>query len=213
MKRSPRLSTITTDFEEAARGRGYQFIAGVDEVGRGALAGPVVAAAVILKPSHPLPVGLNDSKQLSKLQRERIEQELREGALGIGIGAVEPDEIDRINILQATKRAMLLALAEINPSADYVLIDALKLDECSLPQQAIIRGDAVSASIAAASIVAKVYRDRLMRDYEAQYPGYGFAQHVGYGTSAHLAALAERGVCRLHRHSFRPVAIVAGRGV
>lgn len=213
MKRLPRISTITTDFEEAARGRGFRFIAGIDEVGRGALAGPVVAAAVVLDFATPLPVGLNDSKQLSKAARERIEREVRESALAIGIGAVEPDEIDRINILQATKRAMLSALSALNPPADYLLIDALKLDSCSLPQQAIIRGDAASASIAAASIVAKVYRDQLMREADAQFPGYGFAQHVGYGTGAHLAALAERGVCRLHRHSFRPVAIVAGGDV
>jgi ribonuclease HII len=205
MKRSPRISTITTDFEEAARGRGFRFVAGIDEVGRGALAGPVVAAAVILDHTKPFPRGLNDSKQLSKFQRERIEEQLREEALAIGIGAIEPEEIDRINILQATKRAMLLALAALNPTADYLLIDALKLDNSPLPQQAVIRGDAVSASIAAASIVAKVYRDRLMQDYDVEYPGYGFARHVGYGTSIHLAALRERGACRLHRHSFHPI--------
>jgi ribonuclease HII len=208
--RARRTSTITIDFERAAHERGYRFVAGLDEVGRGALAGPVVAAAVILDSSKPLPEGLNDSKQLTLKARERIAAEVRESAIAFSIGAVEAAEIDRINILQATKRAMLHALAALQTPADYLLIDALELSGVAVPQQAIIGGDAVSASIAAASVIAKVYRDDLMREYDATHPGYGFAQHVGYGTRAHLAALKEQGACPLHRHSFRPVALVAG---
>ena len=208
MKSFPRPSTITTDFEREAQLRGFRFVAGLDEVGRGALAGPVVAAAVILDPAKHIPQGLNDSKQLSLKERERIAAEVHDAALAFSIGAIEADEIDRINILQATKRAMLNALGALQPAADYLLIDALKLHESPLPQKSIIRGDAVSASIAAASVVAKVYRDRLMRDCETSYPGYGFARHVGYGTRIHLAALRTLGACPIHRRSFRPVFIL-----
>jgi ribonuclease HII len=177
----------------------------VDEVGRGALAGPVVAAAVILNPDAPLPEGLDDSKKLTLKQRERISEELRQSALCYAVGQVEPDEIDRINILEATRRAMLDALTKLSPRADFVLIDALQLKECSLPQRAIIRGDSISASIAAASVIAKTHRDRLMRELHDTFPHYNFAQHVGYGTRAHLAALREHGCCRIHRRSFRGV--------
>jgi len=208
--RARRTSTITTDFERAAHERGYRFVAGLDEVGRGALAGPVVAAAVILDLTKPLPEGLNDSKQLTLKARERIAAEVRASAVAFSIGEIEAAEIDRINILQATKRAMLHALAALQPPADYLLIDALELSGVAVPQQAIIGGDAVSASIAAASVVAKVYRDNLMREYDHAHPGYGFAQHVGYGTRAHLAALTEQGACPLHRRSFRPVSSIGG---
>lgn len=208
--RATRTSTITIDFERAAHERGYRFVAGLDEVGRGALAGPVVAAAVILDLSKPLPEGLNDSKKLGLKTRERIAAEVRESAIAFGIGAIEPAEIDRINILQATKRAMLNALAALQTPADYLLIDALELTGVAVPQQAIIGGDAVSASIAAASVIAKVYRDNLMREYDGAHPGYGFAQHVGYGTRSHIAALQAQGACPLHRRSFRPVTLVAG---
>jgi ribonuclease HII len=174
-------------------------------VGRGALAGPVVAAAVILDPTAPIPEGLDDSKKLTALQRERIAGELRRTALCYSVGLVPPEEIDETNVLIATRRAMLKALESLQPCADFLLIDALQLKESELPQRAIIRGDSVSASIAAASVIAKTYRDALMRDYDAQFPHYGFARHVGYGTRAHLAALREHGCCPIHRRSFRGV--------
>ena len=197
--------SIGTVFEEAARGCGYAFIAGLDEVGRGALAGPVVAAAVILNGETPLPEGLNDSKKLTAAQRERIAGELRKTVVAFAVGAVPAEEIDRTNILIATRRAMVEALEQLNPRADFLLIDALQLKECALPQRAIIRGDSVSASIAAASVIAKTFRDALMRDYDAQFPHYGFPAHVGYGTRAHLAALRAHGPCPIHRRSFRGV--------
>ena len=170
-----------------------------------ALAGPVVAAAVILDPSAPLPVGLDDSKKLTALQRERISEELRRTAVCHAYGLVGPEEIDSTNILVATRRAMLQALEKLQPCADFLLIDAIQLRESGLPHKAIIRGDSASASIAAASVLAKTYRDRLMRDYDAQFPEYGFARHVGYGTREHWAALREHGCCPIHRRSFRGV--------
>jgi ribonuclease HII len=205
MAREKRVSTIGTAFEEEARRCGHLHVAGVDEVGRGALAGPVVAAAVILDPAAPLPEGLDDSKKLTARQRERIAAELRERAVCYGVGLISPEEIDRTNILIATRRAMLEAVEQLKPCADFVLIDAVQLRECLAPQRAIIGGDAVSASIAAASVIAKTYRDRLMRDYDAVYPHYGFARHVGYGTRDHYAALREHGCCPIHRRSFRGV--------
>jgi ribonuclease HII len=204
-RRRRRASQIGTAFEDEARSCGYRLIAGVDEVGRGALAGPVVAAAVILNPEAPLPEGLDDSKKLTARARERIAAELRESALCYAVGQIEPDEIDRINILEATRRAMLDALTRLSPRADFVLIDALQLKECRLPQQSIIRGDSISASIAAASVIAKTHRDALMRGLHDLYPLYNFAQHVGYGTRAHLAALRQHGCCSVHRKSFRGV--------
>ena len=201
-----RQSGVGTLFEEEARAGGYGSVAGLDEVGRGALAGPVVAAAVILDPSAPLPEGLDDSKKLTPLQRERIGEELRRTARCYAYGVVGPEEIDAINILVATRRAMLRALEALSPCADFLLIDALQLKEAGLPQRAIIRGDSVSASIAAASVIAKVYRDRLMRDYDAEFPHYGFARHVGYGTREHWEALRAHGCCPIHRKSFRGVA-------
>lgn len=200
-----RVSTIGLDFEHQAVTDGYKFIAGVDEVGRGCLAGAVVAAAVILDLSKPLPAGLNDSKKLTAKQRERINEEIREHALAFAIAQVEAEEIDRINILQATKRAMRLAIESLKPCADFLLIDAVELKEVNLPRKAIIGGDAISASIAAASIIAKTYRDNLMREMDKIYPVYGFSKHVGYGTKAHFEALRRHGACQLHRKSFRGV--------
>ena len=198
-------STVGTAFEEDARRLGYSHVAGLDEVGRGALAGPVVAAAVILDAGAPLPEGLNDSKKLTAAQRERIAKELRETAVAFAVGVIPPEEIDRTNILIATRRAMVEALEQLDPRADFLLIDALQLKECALPQRAIIRGDSVSASIAAASVIAKTFRDALMRDFDAQFPQYGFPSHVGYGTRAHLTALRAHGPCPIHRRSFRGV--------
>ena len=197
--------TIGLDFEKRAVAEGFSFIAGVDEVGRGCLAGAVVAAACILDLSKPLPAGLNDSKKLSAKKREQIAEELRANALAYSIGQIEAEEIDRINILEATKKAMRLAIENLEPQADFLLIDALQLKDVSLPQKAIIKGDATSASIAAASIIAKVYRDNLMAEFDKIYPVYGFARHAGYGTKVHFEAIKTHGACPLHRKSFRGV--------
>jgi ribonuclease HII len=198
-------NTIGLDFEQHAHAEGYKFIAGVDEVGRGCLAGAVVAGAVILDLSKPLPVGLNDSKKISKKKREIIAEEIKEHALAYAVGQIEADEIDQINILEATKKAMILAIQNLKLNADYLLIDALELKNINLPQKRIIRGDAVSASIAAASIIAKVYRDNLMKDFAETYPEYGFEKHAGYGTKAHFEALRTHGATPIHRKSFRGV--------
>ena len=192
-------------FEELAWNDGYKFVAGIDEVGRGCIAGPVVAAACILDPGKPLPKGLNDSKQVATEQREEIASELREHCVAYAIGSVEATEIDRINILEATRVAMRNAIAALSPSADFVLIDAVQLKGLSVPQRSIIKGDSSSASIAAASILAKTYRDELMKGFDATYPAYGFSDHVGYGTKAHRNAIREHGPCPLHRLSFRGV--------
>lgn len=205
MAQRKRQSLIHTLFEEEARASGFGYVAGLDEVGRGALAGPVVAAAVVLDPAAALPEGLDDSKKLTALQRERIAEELKRTAVCYALGQVEAEEIDSTNILVATRRAMLKALEGLQPCADFLLIDALQLREAGLPQKAIIRGDSASASIAAASVLAKTYRDRLMREYDAHFPQYGFARHVGYGTREHWAALREHGCCPIHRRSFRGV--------
>lgn len=205
MARRKRQSLIHTLFEEEARGRGFGRVAGLDEVGRGSLAGPVVAAAVILDPAVPIPEGLDDSKKLTRLQRERIAEELRRTAVCYAYGLISPEEIDATNILIATRRAMLQALEQLQPCADFLLIDALQLRESPLPQKAIIRGDSASASIAAASVLAKTYRDALMRDYDTQFPHYGFARHVGYGTRDHWVALKAHGCCPIHRRTFRGV--------
>ena len=200
-------TTIGLDFERQAIAEGYKFVAGVDEVGRGCLAGAVVAGAVILDLSKPLSEDLNDSKKLSKKKREIIVEEIKENALAFAVGQIEADEIDRINILQATKKAMISAVGKLIPAADFLLIDALELKEINLPQKGIIRGDGVSASIAAASILAKTYRDNLMYELDEKFPEYGFAKHVGYGTKAHFEAIRKHGACSLHRKSFRGVIV------
>lgn len=197
--------TIGFDFEELAASEGFQFVAGVDEVGRGCLAGPVVAAACILDQSKPVPRRLNDSKKLTERQRKEIDEELRQTAVAYSLGIIDADEIDRVNILEATKLAMLKAIDGLTPAPDHLLIDALQLRQCSLPQKAIIKGDSISYSIAAASVIAKVFRDDLMKQYDAEFPEYGFAGHKGYGSVAHFAAIREHGPCRLHRKTFRGV--------
>jgi ribonuclease HII len=199
------INGIGLVFEEQARALGYHCIAGVDEVGRGCLAGPVVAAACVLDCSRPLHKKLNDSKKLTTTVRDKIAEQLKAESICFGIGQVEAEEIDQINILEATKKAMKLAIANLETPADFLLIDAVQLRDVPLPQRAIIRGDSISASIAAASILAKTYRDKLMADFEAEYPQYGFASHVGYGTAAHFRALREHGPCPLHRKTFRGV--------
>lgn len=197
--------TIGIHFEEQAIASGYRLIAGVDEVGRGCLAGPVVAGAVILDLTNPLPDGLDDSKKLSKKKRGIIAREIRKNAVACAIGQIEADEIDRINILEATKKAMIRAVENLRLAADFLLIDALELKDIDLPQKGIIKGDATSASIAAASVIAKVYRDDLMADLAGIYPGYGFEKHAGYGTKIHFEALRTHGPCPIHRRSFRGV--------
>lgn len=192
-------------FERRLWAQGVDRVAGVDEAGRGCLAGPVVAAAVVLPPDCVI-AGINDSKKLSRTQREGLYEELMAKALSVGIGQVEAAEIDQLNILQASLKAMRLALDNVHPPPDRVLIDGHLPARSPYPEQAIIDGDARSLSIAAASIVAKVHRDRLMCECDARYPEYGFAAHKGYGSTAHLAALDAHGPCPLHRRSFGPVA-------
>lgn len=199
------VSGIGLVFEEQAWADGYKLVAGLDEVGRGCLAGPVVAASCILDPTKPLPEGLDDSKKLTEASRDEIAAQLKEACIAYAIGQVEAEEIDRINILEATKQAMLNAIASMDPKPDFLLVDALYLKRSPLPQKSIIKGDSISASIAAASILAKTYRDDLMKAYDTEYPQYGFAGHKGYGAAVHLEALKIHGPCVLHRMSFRGV--------
>ncbi len=199
------VTTIGIEFEKQTQSEGFSLIAGLDEVGRGCLAGPVVAAACILDLSKPLPEGIDDSKKLTSATRDEIAAQLKIDCIAYAIGQVEAGEIDRINILEATKKAMLIAISKLDPQPDFLLIDALNLKQSSLPQKAIIKGDSISASIAAASILAKTYRDDLMTAYDFEYPQYGFAGHKGYGAATHFAALREHGHCQLHRTSFRGV--------
>ncbi len=184
-----------------AEGRPVQYIAGVDEVGRGPLAGPVVAAAVILPRDFDLP-GVNDSKKLSEKRREELFDQILDRAVAVSLGMRDQQVIDDINILQATKAAMADAIRGLDPQPDIILIDALELEDIALPQKGIVKGDSVSISIAAASIIAKVTRDRMMVDYAKRYPGYAFEKNKGYGTKAHYEGLDRQGACPIHRQSF-----------
>ncbi len=190
--------------EDAARKQGALRIAGVDEVGRGPLFGPVVAAAVILAPGFRLE-GLTDSKKLSEKRRLEFDPEIRLNAVAWAIAAVDAETIDRINIRQASLLAMRRAVEQLALSPDFLLIDGRDTIDWDCPQQAVVQGDATSFSIAAASVLAKVHRDRLLVEWEREYPGYGLVQHKGYGTPEHLAALARLGPTPLHRKSFHPV--------
>ncbi|MDP6980907.1 MAG: ribonuclease HII [Myxococcota bacterium] len=189
---------------------GYERVAGVDEVGVGPLAGPVVAAAVIL-PEDTTLTGLDDSKKLKREQREKLALAIREQAVSISIGCVPPPKIDDLNIYHAALEAMRLAVTGLHPAPDYCLVDARTVPQISTPQRAIVHGDAVDASIAAASIVAKVHRDAMMHELDQRYPGYGFGRHMGYGTEFHVDALRRLGPCEAHRRSFAPVAEQAAR--
>lgn len=193
----------TSHIEQALRRQGFRLIAGTDEVGRGALFGPVVAAAVILDPDRPIR-GLNDSKQLDPDVRKALALVVQSKAIAWAIGEASVDEIDRINIYQASRLAMKRAVEILQPACDYLLVDALRLD-CAMPQRALIQGDCRVRAIAAASILAKVYRDTRIAELESQYPGYGLAAHKGYATPQHLQALERLGPTVLHRRSFAPV--------
>ena len=204
-----RLSAMY-QYENEAYSRGRKIVAGVDEAGRGPLAGPVSVAAVILPPNLLLP-RLNDSKKLSAGVREELYEKILAQAVSVRQVFIQPELIDRINILQATMRGMYEALAGLEPQPEQVLIDAVHLKELTVPQLSLIKGDARSASIAAASIIAKVARDRLMDEYDKAYPEYGFAAHKGYGTAEHIAALRRYGPCPIHRMSFEPVRSIAAQ--
>ena len=190
-------------YEKECYARGIEFIAGVDEVGRGPLAGPVVAAAVILPKGSKIP-GLNDSKKIPKSKHKEIYEAVLKEAIAIGIGVKDNQVIDQVNIYEATKLAMMEAIGQLDPQPQHLLIDAMKLD-LAISQTSIIKGDANSLSIAAASIVAKVTRDQMMEKFDREYPGYDFAQNAGYGTANHLAGLHKLGVTPIHRRSFEPV--------
>ena len=190
-------------YEKELYTQGIQLIAGVDEVGRGPLAGPVVAAAVILPKACKIP-GLNDSKKIPKSKHKEIYEAVLQNAIAIGIGIKDNQVIDQVNIYEATKLAMMEAIGQLEPQPQHLLIDAMKLD-LPIPQTSIIKGDANSLSIAAASIVAKVTRDQMMEEFDCEYPGYDFTQNAGYGTANHLAGLDKLGVTPIHRRSFEPV--------
>lgn len=190
-------------YEKALYENGVEFIAGIDEVGRGPLAGPVVAAAVIL-PKDCKICYLNDSKKIPKSKHEAIYQEVMERALAVGVGIKDAAIIDQVNIYEATKLAMLEALGQLSQEPEHLLIDAMKLDT-PIPQTSIIKGDANSLSIAAASIVAKVTRDKMMANYDKEFVGYGFAKNAGYGTAEHLDGLNKLGITPIHRKTFEPI--------
>jgi ribonuclease HII len=194
-------------YEEDLWAQGADLVAGVDEVGRGPLAGPVVAAAVLLPPRCCFPwlARVRDSKVLSAARREELAGCIRKDAVAIGLGVIPHRRVDAVGIVEATRRAMLAALRELSAAPEFVLIDALSLPRCSLPQRPIIHGDGLSLSIACASIVAKVARDRLMVEAGSRFSGYGFARNKGYATREHLDALTRLGPCAIHRRTFAPV--------
>lgn len=188
-------------FEKIAYQEGYQFIAGIDEAGRGPLAGPVVAAAVIFPPGY-VNAEINDSKKLSARKREELYEIIKSDAVAIGMSVVDADIIDRLNILRATLQAMREAVLELSTSPDFLLIDGLQCIPLLTPQKTLVKGDSRSISIAAASIIAKVSRDRIMEMYHRQFPQYNFRQNKGYGTKEHCRAIQQLGMCKIHRKSF-----------
>jgi ribonuclease HII len=198
------LTADMLQFESLARRQGFLVIAGVDEAGRGPLAGPVVAAAVILPEGHRI-AGVDDSKKLAEAKRNLLFDVIMKQAVSVGVGISDSQTVDRINILQATLRAMESAVSSLSPQPDCLLIDGISKTALQLHQKTIIKGDSRSLSVAAASIIAKVTRDRIMVAYEKEYPGYGFAGHKGYGSAAHMAAIAAMGPTPIHRLTFRGV--------
>lgn len=202
LKKERERLDLMKEYERAHAG--CMYICGIDEAGRGPFAGPVVAAACILDLEDPEKeiLYLNDSKKLSEKKREVLFEEIKEKAVSYGVGIVDSKTIDEINILQATYRAMQMAIEQLDPKADFVLADAVTIPGIAIPQEAIIKGDAKSVSIAAASIIAKVTRDHIMYEYDKLYPEYGFASHKGYGTKAHIEAIKKYGMLDIHRRSF-----------
>jgi ribonuclease HII len=188
--------------ENELRKKGFKYICGIDEAGRGPLAGPVVVASVIM-PADSMIEGVNDSKKISEKKREKIYDEILEEAISYGVAIIGQDEIDEINILNATKKGLTVSLQELSQRPDLILVDALNgIDTMGIPYDSIIKGDAKCYSIAAASIIAKVTRDRIMREWDNIYPEYGFEKHKGYGTAAHIAAIRQYGLCPIHRKTF-----------
>ena len=204
MELFPEISQSLLFFEVMASNQGYRVVAGIDEAGRGPLAGPVVAAAVVLPESFDLP-GLNDSKQLSEKKRNQLYPLIHEQALAVGIGVSRADEIDQINILQATLKGMSRAIKRLSLSPDFLLVDGITPIPIEIEQKTLKKGDSRSLSIAAASVVAKVVRDRIMVAYDQRFPEYGFAGHKGYGTQQHRDAVARYGPCVCHRRTFAGV--------
>ena len=190
------------EHENELREKGFKTICGIDEAGRGPLAGPVVIASVIM-PANSMIEGVNDSKKISEKKREKIYDQILEEAVSYGIAIIGQDEIDEINILNATKKGLTVSLKELTEKPDLIVVDALSgIDTMGIPYESIIKGDAKCYSIAAASILAKVTRDRIMKEWDKVYPEYGFEKHKGYGTAAHIAAIKENGLCPIHRKSF-----------
>ena len=190
------------EIEEEIYDSGIQTICGIDEAGRGPLAGPVVVAAVVM-PRYSMIEGVNDSKKVSEKKREALYEQIINEAITYGVGIIDQREIDEINILNATKKGLTTAIKELKIKPDRIIVDALEhIDTCGIPYTSIIKGDAKCYSIAAASIIAKVTRDRIMREWDEVYPQYGFQKHKGYGTAAHIAAIKEYGICPLHRKTF-----------
>ncbi len=200
-KEEQRLKLLK-EFEEDLHGKGMEYICGIDEAGRGPLAGPVVVAAVIM-PKDSFIEGVNDSKKVSEKKREKLYEQITSEAIAWSVGIIDQGEIDRLNILNATKKGVTTCIQELSTKPNLILVDALEhIETCGIPYTPIIKGDAKIYSIAAASIVAKVTRDRIMREWDEIYPQYEFAQNKGYGTAKHIAAIREYGICSLHRHSF-----------
>lgn len=200
-KEEERLKNLKK-YEEELRKKGFKYICGIDEAGRGPLAGPVVVASVIM-PENSMIEGVNDSKKVSEKKREKLYDLILDEAVSYGIGIVGQDEIDEINILNATKKGLTMSLQELTQKPDLIIVDALsKIDTLRIPYESIIKGDAKCYSISAASIIAKVTRDRIMREWDKVYPQYGFATHKGYGTALHIKALKENGPCPIHRKTF-----------
>ena len=189
------------EIEEGLYSKGIKLVCGVDEAGRGPLCGPVVAAAVILKPDSKIE-GVNDSKKLSEKKREQVYEAIMQNALAVGVGMSDVDVIESVNILNATKLAMKEAISKLKVQPEYVLIDGNQMIDITIPGETVVHGDAISESIAAASIVAKVTRDRMLIEWDKEYPEYGFAKHKGYGTKAHIDAIAKYGLTPIHRPSF-----------
>lgn len=201
-KEIERLNILKQEEKKLYESKKVKYICGIDEAGRGPLAGPVVVGAVIL-PEDSFIEGVNDSKKISEKKREKLYEEITKNAISYGVGIVDHEKIDEINILNATKLALKLAIQSLDVKPDIIFVDALtKIDTEGIPYISVIKGDAKIYSIAAASIIAKVTRDRMMQDYDKLYPAYGFAKHKGYGTAFHIEQIKQNGICKIHRRTF-----------